>query len=539
MRQALRSVPFVLLLSLLLLPAAAGAFTLSLPADSAVTIDSPSRLAFTVTNTEGQERLSRLTFRFPSDYRVAGGSAPPGWAVEQSSGSAAEISFRTSDEAKCSGAIAPGSSLVFSVDVIAQASGGNSPDSLISAQAEQSCRGVTLDPPPTLPSWDRLGLGTTLAAGPTTIGLGGIVTATMSVTNRSTVQLADISVLLNATGTGSVSGVVGPTPATLTLAPGASGSITWTARTASAGTLSFSSQALSKRVTSPAVRSDTLFVGDLDVSLGVTPGQVLSGQDVQVQMTVTNRGPVSVTDVIPSAVAFQGTAAGRLAAGPSPSSWPVLEPGASATFAWAATITGRAGDTYMFSGGASAEGDGIVSQNATSNGGALALGEEGNPPTNDGGGGSLESGGGVAASATTASTAPTGGSATTASTASGGGSVPTALPSATLRFIGVNQDGRLTGGPAFLSGMLRDLRILVGWQNLSSSHTQRLDLYSPDGSLYQRFSTQFANASSVQADLPVGGTWITEFSLFGAWQVDVFLDTGTMPITTGVFVLTP
>jgi len=117
--------------------------------------------------------------------------------------------------------------------------------------------------------------------------------------------------------------------------------------------------------------------------------------------------------------------------------------------------------------------------------------------------------------------------------------VPTALPSATLRFIGVNQDGRLTGGPAFLSGMLRDLRILVGWQNLSSSHTQRLDLYSPDGSLYQRFSTQFANASSVQADLPVGGTWITEFSLFGAWQVDVFLDTGTMPITTGVFVLTP
>jgi hypothetical protein len=37
----------------------------------------------------------------------------------------------------------------------------------------------------------------------------------------------------------------------------------------------------------------------------------------------------------------------------------------------------------------------------------------------------------------------------------------------------------------------------------------------------------------------VGGTWITEYSLFGAWRVEVYLDRDTMPITTGVFVLTP
>ena len=135
MRGARRVVPPVALLSFLLLPVAAGAFTLSLPADSPVTIDSPSRLAFTVTTTAEQESLSRLTFRFPADYQVAGGSAPSGWAVEPSAGSAAEISFRTSDEGNCTGAIPPGQSLVFAVQVIAPASGGSSPDSLMSAQA--------------------------------------------------------------------------------------------------------------------------------------------------------------------------------------------------------------------------------------------------------------------------------------------------------------------------------------------------------------------------------------------------------------------
>jgi len=114
MRWSLRGAPFFLLLSLAALPAAAGSFTLSLPADSRVTIDSPSRLAFKVTNTDGSDGLSRIALRFPSGYRVTNGSAPPGWTADLSTG--AEITFRTSDEAKCTGAIAPGSALVFGVE---------------------------------------------------------------------------------------------------------------------------------------------------------------------------------------------------------------------------------------------------------------------------------------------------------------------------------------------------------------------------------------------------------------------------------------
>lgn len=111
--------------------------------------------------------------------------------------------------------------------------------------------------------------------------------------------------------------------------------------------------------------------------------------------------------------------------------------------------------------------------------------------------------------------------------------------SASLQLIGVNHDGSQTGGTQFSGGSIRDLRIVVGWANLSGTHTQRLELSSPDGALYQRLTTQFSGAPSLETRLPVGGTWITQHALFGAWRVDVFLDSQAMPIASGVFVLTP
>ncbi len=43
----------------------------------------------------------------------------------------------------------------------------------------------------------------------------------------------------------------------------------------------------------------------------------------------------------------------------------------------------------------------------------------------------------------------------------------------------------------------------------------------------------------VETRLPVWGAWITQYSLFGAWRVEVYLDLERMPITSGVFVLSP
>ncbi len=102
----------------------------------------------------------------------------------------------------------------------------------------------------------------------------------------------------------------------------------------------------------------------------------------------------------------------------------------------------------------------------------------------------------------------------------------------------MNNDGTSAGGAEFSGNLVRALRIIVGWQNLPGTHSQRLEFFSPDGSLYQQSSSQFAG-TPVETRLPVTGTWITQNSLFGAWRVDVFLDGDRMPITSGVFLLDP
>src|SRR3972149_3374452 len=359
---------FMALASLLLLPARAGAVTLSPPPRSPAHVSPPPRLPFSVANTSANEGLSRLVLRFPSGYRVTGGSAPPGWTVEPgpagSTGEGGEITFRTTDEVKCVDAMGPGASRIFDVEVIAPASRSVTPDNLAGAQGEQSCRGVILDAPATLPSWDRLGIEAALAAGPPMVGIGADVGVTMTVTNLSTVELTNVAALLSSTGTGSVSQLAGPAPGSLTLAPGAAGSLTWAGR---------------------------------EASLPVTPEQVASGQSVEVRMTVTNRGPVAVANVTPSPLSFEGTATASAAAGPSPGPL-TLEPGASTVFTWAATISGGPGETYAFSGWASAEGGGIVSASATSNSGALVQGQVASEPA-AGVEGSVAGGGGVAGGA--------------------------------------------------------------------------------------------------------------------------------------------
>jgi hypothetical protein len=310
--------------------------------------------------------------------------------------------------------------------------------------------------------------------------------------------------------------------------------MTWTGRATSPGTVSFSGQAIGGSVTSSSVQSDPLSIGDLEVSLSLAPEQVASGQSVQVQMIVTNRGPLRVADVIPPSLAFRGTAVSDPASGPTPASLTALDPGESSTFVWEATVSGDAGDTYAFSGWAAAEGQMILSAEAVSNAGVIAQQQVAGGADNSQGSAAV-SGGGSGSSAE-GGTGTTG--ASTASTTSGTGSTPP-LASASLSFVGVGHNGGLVGGAQFSTAFVKDLKIVVGWNNTSGSHTQRIDLFAPDGALYQQLSTPFGGAGSVEAQLLVAGTWITQYSLFGAWRAEVFLDSARIPITSGAFVLNP
>jgi hypothetical protein len=456
MRGMLTALLLGLLLALAPRPAAAGSFDIALPTGSAVTIDAPSRLVFWITNTGTAGELSRLTLHFPAGYRVTGGSPPPGWIIERRSGDAAgpsdEITFRTKDEAACTAAIASGESLAFGVRLVAPAfralssDGKVIPDGLLAVRAAQTCRGLSVEPPAVLPTWDRLGLEVALAAAPLLLRVGDGLTVTMTLTNISSVVLRDVSAFLRPGGSGSVGGLAGPTPEELTLEPGATGILTWTARTTAAGTVRFSGQAVGRGLIAPPVRSNLVWVSDFGPFANRPPEQGDSDQEGGGGMGAGGSGAVGLASAPASPSANSGTPAA--------------------------------------SGGTSAS--------------------------------------------------------TGSSSGSGGTSGTVTSPSATFQFIPLNQKGQ--EGPPTQGGSfagVRDLRILVGWQNLSGSHTQRLELFSPNGVLYQRFTIPFDGSSSVDTRIPVGGTWITEHSLFGKWRAQVYLDSNRTPIASTNFVLNP
>ena len=146
---------------------------------------------------------------------------------------------------------------------------------------------------------------------------------------------------------------------------------------------------------------------------------------------------------------------------------------------------------------------------------------------------------------------------------------PLAGPEGSVRltFEGLRSTGQaLWGGDHFSAKALRDLMFRVEYQALAPGpHTQRLQLYLPDGALYQQFTTavEAGGAAKGPAEahpehalaprapgahperekvvtrLPVGGTWITQYSLYGTWHVEVYLDQARTPTVQRTFVLAP
>jgi hypothetical protein len=119
--------------------------------------------------------------------------------------------------------------------------------------------------------------------------------------------------------------------------------------------------------------------------------------------------------------------------------------------------------------------------------------------------------------------------------------LPSGFAEASLSFTGVLRNGRNRVGNHFPSGDLRELRVIVSWTDAERSHHQRLELYSPDGSLYQRYATTFTGARravSVITRVPVAGSQIVDSGLYGEWCAEVFLDDEDAPIARHRFELT-
>lgn len=125
------------------------------------------------------------------------------------------------------------------------------------------------------------------------------------------------------------------------------------------------------------------------------------------------------------------------------------------------------------------------------------------------------------------------------SVALAGGVTAKSRESASVELIGVNHHGREHQGPRFNADRMRSLLIQIHWKTIVGQHTQRIELITPDGSVYQNLTAPVESVTGtavVETRLPVAGTWITEYDLHGRWTVNVYLDDAVKPITSAPLV---
>ncbi len=113
-------------------------------------------------------------------------------------------------------------------------------------------------------------------------------------------------------------------------------------------------------------------------------------------------------------------------------------------------------------------------------------------------------------------------------------------PKAQITFTAVQRrNGRTQGGHVFDYGKVRDLMIEIRWERVRVSTRQRLELYAPDGNLFQMFPEVLPELPEPSLfRVPVGGgSWIMSGGLSGTWCAKVFLGNDLEPIAAESFEL--
>jgi hypothetical protein len=313
-----------------------------------------SPLTFRITNTGTETAATFVLGVRGSDYDIEGGEAPVGWVVSNVNRQERQITYRS---LSCDMGLAPGAAEDFELHVLsAQASSDQTREQLVSSRTyAMDCSNRVFPSPAGSPTWSRVGLSAQLAAAPRTLDVGGQVTLTLSIVNHSTnSQSALAPAVLAAAGTATFSRVSGPTPASLSLAPGATGTFSWTYSATERGVSTFSTSARNSRVSSPMAVSPEVGVGIFPAACALAPSKIISGQTVTVVLTVSNNTLDPFQNVQPTAPVSSGIATAILLTGPMPESAGSLPAGSAMSFTWTYEIDGAVGDDYAFQVSASA-----------------------------------------------------------------------------------------------------------------------------------------------------------------------------------------
>ena len=203
-----------------------------------------------------------------------------------------------------------------------------------------------------------------LAASRSTVTVGQGITLTATVTNIGTAEVTDVAPgapSVTAAEGASAALASGPIPASIpSLAPGQSGSFSWTFDPSAAGQLglgvavsgtdTFSTRAIGAAASPVPVTIQR--PPALSVALDAT-ASVAVGADFAVTMTVVNSGEASATGVAPSELGLApGSVPATLRSGPSPATADVPGGGGAATFSWTYAAASTPGSLRL-TGGAS------------------------------------------------------------------------------------------------------------------------------------------------------------------------------------------
>jgi hypothetical protein len=356
-------------LLLLVLPATAlaqNAWTVT-PVEGSAVMGEISSLVFEVRNASTSTRpLNEVSLAVDgAAYDVDGGDAPAGWTVSTIDRKERRITYRATGS--CTPGplgLAPGASARFTLRLVGLAANADATDALVggnnptkSSMARDTCPGgVTFTGDPALASWKRVGLSATLTALPRTLQLGGNVTVQLIVVNRSLVNQSNITL----SGPGVVgSAAFGRTvtafsPASLSLAPGATGAFTGRLQSTGEGTSAFQASASNGTVSTARTSSLQVNVSSFPALLEALPASIAPGDTVTVRLVVSNPSTSTYRDVVPRTPSFAGTAAPTLLSGPTPASASSLGPGSSVSFIWKYRMDGPVGSTFQFEGQADA-----------------------------------------------------------------------------------------------------------------------------------------------------------------------------------------
>lgn len=355
----------------------ANTFTASLPPSaSAVMGTGSTTLSFTITHTGTTRPIYRVWFYFnPGVYCPSyASSAPSGWTVENINCTAAisRIIFSTSTSP-----INPGESKIFNLFLQGPGYGlipRASQDILDSTTQIRAydINGVQLTYQGSQPSWIRRSIYASAFLSPSSAGLGEDIFLQLYIKNNST---STQSLILPSSpsphGSGSATLKDGPFPSSVTLAPLEEAIFSWTYTSIGPGELYYIISAGNGSATSDPVESNTIIIGTFTSSLHIEPERAVSGWNITVRMVVSNNGEINLGDIRPGALIPSGTAILNYVSGPEPESLFQLSPGSSGTFEWVYEVSGLSGDTFQFSGMATAEVQGINTNLANSNVGEI------------------------------------------------------------------------------------------------------------------------------------------------------------------------